>query len=270
MSDKLVLFSGDLFSPSNISQHFKGENMIEVFKRLCVDVSCLGNHDTDFGLERCTELISKTKSPWLMANLSMEDGSSICGLPRYHVLEYQGVKVGLFGVCEEEWLGLFCQTVTEELIYEDFVQAAKQMSKVLKEEHACEYIIALTHMRLPNDRILAEQCQGEVDLVLGGHDHGQTCELIGDVTLIKSGTDFEEFSDITVRMDTKEVVRERVVITSKFKPDQQMAKHVKKYTEILNKRLDQNCAYTDVELEGRFECSRAMETNLGNWLADVI
>jgi len=49
-----------------------------------------------------------------------------------------------------------------------------------------------------------------------------------------------------------------------------MAKHVKKYTEILNKRLDQNCAYTDVELEGRFECSRAMETNLGNWLADVI
>jgi len=39
--------------------------------------------------------------------------------------------------------------------------------------------------------------------VLGGHDHGQTCEVIGDVTLIKSGTDFEEFSDISVNMDTK-------------------------------------------------------------------
>jgi len=81
--------------------------MVEVFKKLSVDVSCLGNHDTDFGLERCSELIGKTKSPWLMSNLSLDDGSPICGLPRYHVLEHQGVKIGLFGVAEEGWLGIF-------------------------------------------------------------------------------------------------------------------------------------------------------------------
>ena len=34
----------------------------------------------------------------------------------------------------------------------------------------CEYIIALTHMRVPNDTKLLESDIG-VDLILGGHDH---------------------------------------------------------------------------------------------------
>ena len=60
-------------------------------------------------------------------------------------------------------------------------------------------VIALTHMRVPNDRILAENVEG-VDFVLGGHDHlyvAEVCQKTG-VFVIKSGTDFEEFSDIKV------------------------------------------------------------------------
>jgi hypothetical protein len=53
-------------------------------------------------------------------------------------------------------------------------------------------------MRLPNDRILAEKCQGEVDLILGGHDHASVFEKIGLVCIVKSGSDFEEFSEVKV------------------------------------------------------------------------
>ena len=34
----------------------------------------------------------------------------------------------------------------------------------------CEYVVALTHMRTPNDIRLAESVP-EIDLILGGHDH---------------------------------------------------------------------------------------------------
>lgn len=34
----------------------------------------------------------------------------------------------------------------------------------------CEYVIALTHMRSPNDVKLAEG-DNKIDLILGGHDH---------------------------------------------------------------------------------------------------
>ena len=44
------------------------------------------------------------------------------------------------------------------------------MGKELREEHGCDMVIVLSHMRVPNDRKLAEECT-EVDLFLGGHDH---------------------------------------------------------------------------------------------------
>jgi 5'-nucleotidase len=31
--------------------------MVEVFNRLDIEASCLGNHDLDFGVERMTELV---------------------------------------------------------------------------------------------------------------------------------------------------------------------------------------------------------------------
>lgn len=52
-------------------------------------------------------------------------------------------------------------------------------------------------MRVPNDRILASKV-GEIDLILGGHDHGYVveCDNKTGVFIVKSGSDFEDFSDI--------------------------------------------------------------------------
>ena len=58
------------------------------------------------------------------------------------------------GLAEEEWNELWDERVTEKTVYVDFVKVAKEISSDLK-KRGCDYIIALTHMRLPNDRILA-------------------------------------------------------------------------------------------------------------------
>ena len=73
------------------------------------------------------------------------------------------------------------------------------MTKFLRKKQKCDFIIALTHMRLPNDRLLAEKVN-DIDLILGGHDHFDKAELNQKtgVVLVKSGTDFEQFSDIKV------------------------------------------------------------------------
>jgi len=56
------------------------------------------------------------------------------------------------------------------IIYEDFVECARRYNKILREEHNCDLVIALTHMRVPNDELLTRSVP-ELDLVLGGHDH---------------------------------------------------------------------------------------------------
>ena len=57
-------------------------------------------------------------------------------------------------------------------------------------------------MRVHNDRILAENIK-DIDFVLGGHDHIYVAEVseISGVFLVKSGTDFEDFSDVKVEFD---------------------------------------------------------------------
>ena len=60
--NKLVLFSGDLFSPSNckwvndiltfkVTTFYDGEQMVKPFERMNVDISCLGNHELDMGID---------------------------------------------------------------------------------------------------------------------------------------------------------------------------------------------------------------------------
>jgi len=60
-------------------------------------------------------------------------------------------------------------------------------------------IVALTHARVPNDELIAKELQDVVDLVLGGHDHFYHTASFGDCQLVKSGSDFREFSVITCK-----------------------------------------------------------------------
>lgn len=88
-SSKLVIFSGDLFFPSNLSTYFEGEQMILPFNRMNVDVSCLGNHELDISIERAMELIAQTNCPWIMSNLVETDKEMrpVADVLPYKVLE---------------------------------------------------------------------------------------------------------------------------------------------------------------------------------------
>lgn len=80
------------------------------------------------------------------------------------------------------------------------------MTTMLKSApHNCDIIVALTHMRCPDDRILAKSVP-EIDFILGGHDHSYVTEVdpATGVFLIKSGTDFEEFNNLDVLFEASE------------------------------------------------------------------
>ncbi len=55
------------------------------------------------------------------------------------------------------------------MTYTDYVDAGQSLAKELRSK-GCQFIVALTHMRTPNDVRLANEV-AEIDLILGGHDH---------------------------------------------------------------------------------------------------
>lgn len=96
-------------------------------------------------------------------------------------------------------------------------------------------MIALTHMRTPNDVKLAENCD-EVDLILGGHDHVYEVLHINDKFLIKSGTDFRQFSKIIIDFDRTDgngrpdISVEEINVTSAYDEDPKLKLKLEEYT----------------------------------------
>lgn len=90
--------------------------------------------------------------------------------------------------------------MTEKIQYSDYLECSKKYEKYLRTEKNCDLVVALTHMRIPNERILA-QTVPEIDLILGGHDHVYHQESLNGVFFLKSGTDFEDFSDLRITLN---------------------------------------------------------------------
>ena len=91
--------------------------------------------------------------------------------------------------------------------------------------------------------------------------------------MLKSGTDFRQFSVVTVDFLTasKPVVEiDSVDVTSGFEPDNELASALEKYSEKMDMELIKELGEFEVDLEGRFSVIRTQETNLGNFVCDIM
>ncbi|KAI0048198.1 Metallo-dependent phosphatase [Auriscalpium vulgare] len=236
--DGLALFSGDVFAPSVESSVTRGSHMVPVMNSLGPDVSMLGNHDFDFGYPHLCKLIEDTTFPWLLSNIVDTATSKVPDhVSEFQVLERKGVRIGVIGLVEKEWIGTV-SSWPAEFVYRDMTETGIHLSQVLRDPqgaYRCDFVIALTHARVPNDIALAKtllaltpgaQKEGfanshGVDILLGGHDHLYFVGLgasdwknyspdlpvlgaeddNGDVLIIKSGTDFRDLSEIVLTLD---------------------------------------------------------------------
>jgi len=93
----------------------------------------------------------------------------------------------------------------DNLKYIEYNEQVKKYSKILR-ENGCDLVISLNHMRKNEDMDMATKNSSEVvDMIFGGHDHCYFTHLVEetDVFVLKSGTDFECFSNLTVLFDVE-------------------------------------------------------------------
>ena len=151
----MTVFSGDLLSPSLISTMFEGEQMVSSFNKCRVDVACIGNHDLDFGIEQMDKVLTQTNCKWIMSNIVPEnkpiDGPEGIGCcMRKAIINRAGLKIGFIGIAEKEWINI-CKNLEVDIVYQNYKRTAVEFIKKLREEDGCDYVIALTHMRVKHD-----------------------------------------------------------------------------------------------------------------------
>lgn len=61
-ADPLILFSGDCYAPSIMSVVTKGSQMPPVLNAIGVQAACFGNHEFDWGMQRCEELCAQVSA----------------------------------------------------------------------------------------------------------------------------------------------------------------------------------------------------------------
>ena len=161
------------------------------------------------------------------------------------------------------------------LIYKSASQTANELIPGLRAQGA-EIVIALAHAREPSDFKLAEKTQrGLLDMIFGGHDHFYAHHIINDVHVLRSGTDFKQLSYIEARRRPEgqrgwdfDIIRRDIIRA--IPEDEETVKLVDKLTSSLKGKLDKPIGYTAVPLDGRFTTVRTRESNLGNFVCDLM
>ncbi|KAL2811144.1 Metallo-dependent phosphatase-like protein [Aspergillus granulosus] len=229
----LTLFSGDAFSPSLEASVLKGEQISPILNLTKIEVACYGNHDFDFGDTRLIELCAGLKFPWVLSNVchlpggkGEKEGRRFLGTAQEYLVKQldNGLRVGFLGLAGTDWPSN-CEDLPPCKI-ESPVQAACRLARHLRTRERCDVVIALTHMRVPEDMAVANATASgdcRIDLLLGGHDHevlrrfagdtdlnsenveqgrrladleekGMVPDVEGNIRLVKSGTDWRALS----------------------------------------------------------------------------
>ncbi|ODA82631.1 hypothetical protein RJ55_01139 [Drechmeria coniospora] len=273
----LTLFSGDAFNPSLESSVTKGRHMVPVLNAIGTDCACVGNHDLDFGVKQFGHLAQQCSFPWLLANVldpALGEDVPLGNAKRTHMLTTSnGVRVGLIGLGEREWLETI-NSLPPNLIYKSATATAAELVPKLREQGA-EIVICLSHMREPNDDKLARQTNGIMDVILGGHDHYYSHSFINGTHVLRSGSDFKQLSYLEARRRPEDPTRWhfdiwRRDVTSDVPEHAPALRLVDELTSKLQKSLSRPIGWTATPLDARFSTVRIQESNVGNFVCDVM
>ncbi len=132
--------------------------------------------------------------------------------------------------------------------------------------------MALTHLELARDEALARALP--LHVILGGHDHDPMAVQVGATLILKAGADAVNLGQVEYELGCPErplALRHRLVpITREIAEASDVKEFVARYTAVLERELDQPVGRTEAPLDGREREVRTGQTNLGDFVADVM
>jgi 5'-nucleotidase / UDP-sugar diphosphatase len=271
----LFLFSGDTISPSiesNTRQNGKmlqGRQMIEAWNLVGLDYASFGNHEFDYGPDVLFDRVRESNFKWLGANVwDKKTGRLFADTPEFVVREFEGVKIGIFGILLPDTLKTSSPGNNVD-IRPPCETAARVMPKI--RAAGAQVIVALTHLSMAEDKELA-RCSG-VDLIVGGHDHTLLESMAGHAPIFKMTSDARELGQIDLNISRSTGKLESIdwkvwPVNERVEKDAGFAPLFAKYGDLL-KSLDEIVGKTDVKLEMGGVAVRTQETNVADFITDL-
>ena len=289
----ITVLSGDFLSPSVTGtlryegKGIKGKQMVEVMNAVGVDWVCFGNHEFDLDDKDLQERINESTFNWVNTNAlqnikgKLEPFGKIVNgtkvpFPKTQIFTFKNakgeeVKMGMFGI-------VLPSNPKDFVWYEDFFESAKKAYNALKTQ--CDFVVGLTHINKVDDITLAGMLP-DVKLLMGGHDHDNMIEKIGNVTMAKA--DANAKSAYIHRIVYNKSTHETKVSSELRKIDNQIVDNpeaaivVKKWEDIADASfkaigIDKNEVIADLKepLDGHETTVRNQQAPMGSMIAKAM
>ena len=263
----LLVASGDMIQGDNWANFFQGKYVIDLMNQMRFDAMSVGNHEFDYGTEILKERIREANFPVL--------GSNVLGMETfvqpYVIREIEGIRIALIGIITEDTPVTTNPKNVAGLTFASPAETLPSLISKLRKE--VDVIVVLSHIGFNADRQLAAAVS-DIDVIIGGHSHTRVDKpvLIGKTVVVQ---DYEHGKTLGVLDLT--ISDGKVISTSGYlidiKPDSMpkdkaIADKVSVYQARVDAVMQDTVGETKTDLDG--VNVRKTETNLGNFIADVI
>ncbi|MER3430500.1 MAG: bifunctional metallophosphatase/5'-nucleotidase [Blastocatellia bacterium] len=265
----VLTLGGDTLSPSVETRIYRGEQMIDAWNTVGLDLAVFGNHEFDLKSDELLKRIKDSKFVWLGANvIDNRTGKTFANSPEFVIKEIGGVKIGFVGLLLPETKET--SSVESFISITDYCDAAARIVPRVRAAGA-SVVIGLTHLFMYQDKRLTG-C-AKFDLILGGHEHTLLQSLANGTPIFKMTADAREIGRFDLYIDKKtgrlNSVDWRIIPVNETVPeDPAFAPVALKYKDLIEK-LGERVGATSVILDALSLHVRTKETNIGDFIADA-
>jgi len=204
----IVVSGGDNYQGSAMSNLLYGEPVSAVFKEMGIELSAVGNHEFDWGIDRITQWAEDGGFSFVCTNIyDNRTGKPVEWAEPYSIIEKEGVKIGFIGLATPETAYKTLKANVENCEFREPVEVLNQWVPIVKDAGA-DIIIALTHLGSFQDKEgkisgeAAALCEIDgIDGVISGHTHQRVSGLVNNKPLVQAYYSGRSFAKISFVFD---------------------------------------------------------------------
>ena len=204
----IIVSGGDNYQGSAMSNILYGEPVSAVFKEMGIELSAVGNHEFDWGIDRVTKWAEDGGFTFVCTNIyDIRTNEPVDWAEPFVIIEREGIKVGFIGLATPETAYKTKKVYVVNYEFRDSVETITEWVPKVKDAGA-DIIIALTHLGSFQDKEgnitgeAADLCAVDgVDAVISAHTHQSVCGLVNDKPLVQAYKYGRSFAKLTFIFD---------------------------------------------------------------------
>jgi 5'-nucleotidase / UDP-sugar diphosphatase len=272
-SASILVDAGDFMTGNPICEFeedgVRGAAIAKMMSLMEYDAGVIGNHEFDIGRDDLAKLVNCFQYPLLAADIVDDRGRPVFRRQPV-IIERGGLRIGIMGTSTSEMEEVVAPTRFSGLHMAP--QAPLLRAQLQELLPVTDVQILLSHNGHEGDLLLAEELAGSgLDVIVGGHSHRRFKKplMAGGILIVQAGSKMTNLGRLDLWVEDGRVVRYNGQLVDLWAAG--ATAHPELEAVVSDTTMQVNNLYGSVigTLETDWRKSRS-ESNLGNWLCDVI